>query len=188
MQNWCSTQLALQRISPLRHSPISNKGFWPKTTASRPNFRPKTFKAAATRNMATQSNPVVHGDLNNTEVLRKTVALPPDLAYSKTSLAIPTDEDDKSVRAQYRPFLLPGDVTGNDWVSKLELSTALKMAEADIRRSGGDRLKVMVLYGSLRSRYVIIARAEVSNDSLMCQVVFPPTCFRVRTYSLSLGL
>ncbi|KJX98416.1 arsenic resistance protein ArsH [Zymoseptoria brevis] len=101
--------------------------------------------------MATTTN-ANHGDLNNTEVLRKTVALPPDPAYARTTLAIPEDKDDQSIRNQYRSFLLPHDVAANDWVSKLELSTALKMAEADRERTGGDRLKVMVLYGSMRSR------------------------------------
>ncbi|EGP85446.1 uncharacterized protein MYCGRDRAFT_87071 [Zymoseptoria tritici IPO323] len=101
--------------------------------------------------MATTTN-ANHGDLNNTEVLRKTVALSPDPAYARTTLAIPEDKDDQSIRDQYRSYLLPHDVAANDWVSKLELSTALKMAEADMERTGGDRLKVMVLYGSMRSR------------------------------------
>jgi hypothetical protein len=104
--------------------------------------------------MATTTNGANHGDLNNTEVLRKTVALPPDSAYARTTLAIPEDKDDQSIRSKYRSFLLPKKVTANDWISKLELSTALKMAEADMERTGGDRLKVVVLYGSMRSRCV----------------------------------
>jgi arsenic resistance protein ArsH len=88
-------------------------------------------------------------------------------------LAIPADEDEKNLRDQYRPFLLPDEVANNDWVSKLELSTALQMAEADIKRTGGDRLKVLVLYGSLRSRYVLVVRDMIPNQLLIFQVIFP---------------
>lgn len=94
----------------------------------------------------------INGDLNNTRVLRETTEIIPDAAYDGRTLAIPESEDDATVRAKYRPFLLDEDVAKSDWISRLELSTALKMAENDIRMNGGDRLKILVLYGSLRSR------------------------------------
>ena len=94
----------------------------------------------------------VNGDLNNTEVLRKTKTYLPDAAYNGRSLAISPDEDDAVVRSKYRPFLQREDVTSSDWISQLELSPVLKMVEADLEQSGGDRLKVLVLYGSMRSR------------------------------------
>jgi arsenic resistance protein ArsH len=94
----------------------------------------------------------VNGDLNNTAVLRKTIRILPDPAYAKRTLAIPKGEDDSAIRVKSRPFLQHDEVASSDWVAKLELSTALKMVEADMQRTGGDRLKVMVLFGSMRSR------------------------------------
>lgn len=98
------------------------------------------------------SNNRVHGDLNNTEVMRETNSLVPDSAYDGKTLAIPEAEDDAEIRAKYRPFITSPEVTSSDWIAKSELSTALKMAEADMEKTGGDRLKILVLYGSLRER------------------------------------
>ncbi|KAL4912997.1 flavoprotein-like protein [Aspergillus aurantiobrunneus] len=67
---------------------------------------------------------------------------------SLQSLAIPEPEDDIGLRQKYRPFLLNND---SDWVSKLELTTVLDMAERNLKETGR-RLKVLVLYGSLRRR------------------------------------
>jgi arsenic resistance protein ArsH len=102
------------------------------------------------------SNNRVHGDLNNTEVMRATNSLVPDPAYDGKTLAIPEQEDDKEIRAKYRPFITNPDVTSSDWISKSELSTALKLSEADMKKTGGDRLKILVLYGSLRERFVML--------------------------------
>ncbi|KAK3115859.1 hypothetical protein LTR53_004359 [Teratosphaeriaceae sp. CCFEE 6253] len=90
--------------------------------------------------------PRINGDLNNTQVLRKVVEIKPDVA----TLAIPAHEDDDKTRSKYRPFIQRPDVARNDWVAQLELSTALKMVEAELLHN--ERLKVLVLYGSLRSR------------------------------------
>lgn len=174
MQSWSAITRLVKRAP---HKPLSvfDTVLRATTTTLIPAFTQQRFKASSIRNMATQSKTVVNGDLNNTEVLRKTVALPPDPAYLRTSLAIPKEQDDKDVRAKLRPFLLSDDVTGKDWVSKLELSTALKMAEADMERTGGDRLKVMVLYGSMRSRYVncSILISELLTNVL--KILFPPS-------------
>lgn len=98
--------------------------------------------------------PVVNGgDLNNTSAMRLQVELEPDPAYFSRSLAISASDDDAEVRAKYRPFLLDTEATQNDWIAKLELSTAMKMAEEDYQRTG-DRLKILMLYGSMRARYV----------------------------------
>lgn len=105
-------------------------------------------------------------DLYNDHLLRQPNAtdaafLTPDPAHDNLTLAIPESEDDPSVRAKYRPFLLPHEVESSDWTSKLELSTALKLSAAAIYTSSTDddrlgpaqkRLKVLVLYGSLRGR------------------------------------
>ena len=59
---------------------------------------------------------------------------------------------DAEIRAKYRSFLLPEEFVADDWVSKLELSTALKLVEAEVLSKNLERLRILVLYGSLRSR------------------------------------
>lgn len=74
-----------------------------------------------------------------------------DPAYRNLSLAIPPAQDEPNVRRLYRPFLIEGDAHEN-WVADLELSTVLKMVDLQVLRNGGDRLKVLVLHGSMRKR------------------------------------
>ncbi|CZS99319.1 related to arsenic resistance protein ArsH [Rhynchosporium agropyri] len=93
----------------------------------------------------------INGELNDTSALRQVEHIEVDPAFSFRSLAIREEQDDASVRKNYRPFLLDHEVTANDWISKLELSTVTRLAEADLGATG-ERLKVLVLYGSLRSR------------------------------------
>lgn len=95
--------------------------------------------------------PIIQGDLNNTSSLRDITHIIPDSAYSFRSLEIPQASDNPKVREKYRPFILSPHITSHDWISKLELSTVTKMAEADLQKTG-ERLKVLVLYGSLRQR------------------------------------
>ncbi len=66
-------------------------------------------------------------------------------------LAISEAEDDPEIRTKYRPFLLESEVESSDWISKLELETAFKIAEKNLAETGS-RLKILVLYGSLRKR------------------------------------
>lgn len=93
------------------------------------------------------------GDLNNTEAAREHLAPVVDPAYRFRSFAIPLSDDDLAVRKRYRPFLLSDEVSETDWVAKLELATAAKMVETEIFSQGKDRLRVLVLYGSLRTRF-----------------------------------
>jgi hypothetical protein len=93
-----------------------------------------------------------HGDLNNSHAGRTAVELTPDPAYAYRSLAIHPTDDDAEVRDKYRPFLLEGKLIKDDWVAELELSTAIKMVQEEILDRGLDRLRILVLYGSLRSR------------------------------------
>ncbi|KAF2438289.1 arsenate resistance ArsH [Karstenula rhodostoma CBS 690.94] len=95
---------------------------------------------------------VSNGDLNNTAAARAQAEIASDAAYREVSFAIPASEDDALVRKTYRPFLLDGAHSEQDWVSRLELSTALNMVASQILKSGGDRLKILVLYGSMRKR------------------------------------
>lgn len=126
----------------------------------------------------------VQGDLNNTSSMRVIKIQAADPAYNTVTLAIPESEDDATIREKYRPFLLtPGsDAAEVDWIKDLELSTVLKMAEADIAKNG--RIKVLVLYGSLRGRsYSRFLAFEMSRVlwRLGCDVrVFDPSGLPVK--------
>ena len=103
----------------------------------------------------------------------------------KRSLALTLDEDDKVIRQKYRPFILSGDAT-EDWVNNLELATVLDMAEHNMRNTNA-RLKVLVLYGSLRRRsYSRLVAFESSRIlfRLGCDVrVFDPEGLPVKNDS-----
>jgi arsenic resistance protein ArsH len=103
-----------------------------------------TSAAAPTRAM--------NGDLNNTLAIRPAVSLDVDPAYNGRTFAICAAEDDAQVRANYRPFILDETVSSTDWVAKLELSSVLRMVDQEIFAKGQDRLRVLVLYGSMRAR------------------------------------
>jgi arsenic resistance protein ArsH len=98
----------------------------------------------------TESTPA-QGDLNNVASMRQTDEIlgNPDFAYR--SLGIPAEEDEIELRTKYRPFILDPVVAEDDWVAKLELATVTEMAHRDLIKTGS-RLKVLVLYGSLRQR------------------------------------
>jgi arsenic resistance protein ArsH len=99
----------------------------------------------------TESAPA-QGDLNNTSSMRQVDELRVNEDFAYRSLAIPAEEDDSETRDNYRPFLLDSAVAAEDWVSKLELASVTDMAHNDIVKTG-QRLRVLVLYGSLRQRY-----------------------------------
>lgn len=89
------------------------------------------------------------GDPNNIASMpkaRKIIAKP---EFANCSLAMSLKADDKI--AKYRPFLLDDTIFKNDWVSTLELATVTEMTQRDTAING-QRLRVLVLYGSLRSR------------------------------------
>lgn len=104
---------------------------------------------------------------------------------SSRCLAITPDTDDADIRQKYRPFLLNDDAT-DDWVNKLELATTLDMAEQNLRTTN-ERLKVLVLYGSLRRRsYSRLVALEASRIlfRLGCDVrVFDPEGLPVKNES-----
>ena len=79
----------------------------------------------------------------------------PAASYQSAPLAIAAQDDDETICRKYRPFLHDNrHVSKNDWVAKLELSTIESLVAANLEATQGNRLKVLVLYGSLRSRYV----------------------------------
>ncbi|KAJ4319099.1 hypothetical protein N0V94_004059 [Neodidymelliopsis sp. IMI 364377] len=95
---------------------------------------------------------MTNGDLNNTAAERARTELAVDPVYRSCSFAISQAEDDPEVRKNYRPFLLDEEISKSDWVSQLELSTTLKMVESQILNDSQERLKVLVLHGSMRNR------------------------------------
>ncbi|KAF2003605.1 hypothetical protein P154DRAFT_78867 [Amniculicola lignicola CBS 123094] len=101
--------------------------------------------------ISTSASP--QGDLNNTSAARAQVFIDGDESYASHSLAIPATEDDATIRQDYRPFLMNDEVTKSDWISTLELNTALQMVDTEILSKGAERLKILVLYGSMRERY-----------------------------------
>jgi arsenic resistance protein ArsH len=110
-------------------------------------LRPRRSFIQYHRTMAT-----ANGDLNNTSAERARAELAVDPAHDGVSFAIPSSEDDPDIRKRYRPFLQDGEEAKDDWVAQLELSTALKMVETQILKRGDDRLRVVVLHGSMRQR------------------------------------
>lgn len=91
------------------------------------------------------------GDLNNVSSMRAFEKPKRNPEYAYKSLAIPDRSEDAEFRKRYRPFLLDDNIQDTDWVSQLELATVTKMVEEDIQKTG-QRLRVLVLYGSLRQR------------------------------------
>lgn len=85
------------------------------------------------------------GSLTIPERSFRTLAQCPELSISEK-------DDDAKIRSAYRPYLLDPEVEAKDWISELELDTVINMAEADLARTGS-RLKILVLYGSLRKRH-----------------------------------
>ncbi|KAL3480951.1 flavoprotein-like protein [Aspergillus californicus] len=99
------------------------------------------------------------------------------------TLAIPSNTDDPEVRAKYRPFILDNEPQNQtdaepDWISPLDLSSVLQMSAQNLSETN-NRLKVLVLYGSLRRRsYSKLVAFEASRIlfRLGCDVrVFDPT-------------
>jgi arsenic resistance protein ArsH len=119
--------------------------------AQRTAFRSR-IALSARRLPIRKMSTVTNGDLNNTAAERARAELAIDPAYRNSSFAIPSAEDEPAVRSSYRPFLIEDDKLDQDWVSQLELSTVLKMVDLQVLRTGGDRLKVLVLHGSMRKR------------------------------------
>lgn len=104
----------------------------------------------------------INGDLNTTSASRIVNIIKPDPAYLRRSLAIPESDDDPEIRKKYRPFLLDQDAQATDCVSKLELSTALKLSEASLEASGCN-LQILVLYGSLGRRYAEVIYSKLRS-------------------------
>lgn len=132
---------------------------------------------------------VEHGDLNNSHAAREKVELAVDPTYHGKSFAIAEAADDATVRELYRPFLLPPSAAANDWVAELELSTVLKFVESELRNHKRDRIRILVLYGSLRTRQVIpchiLLLLSFYSAKQTRQVLLAPSGIRGSSHSLS---
>jgi arsenical resistance protein ArsH len=94
---------------------------------------------------------ISNGDLNNKGAMRASKRIEVDPVFSHCTLAPTAEVDDKEVRDRYRPFILDPVIESTDWVSCLELATVTKLASENLLKTG-DALRVLVVYGSLRSR------------------------------------
>ncbi|CAG8395752.1 unnamed protein product [Penicillium salamii] len=101
------------------------------------------------------------------------------------TLALSPGEDSPYIRQKYRPFILDNEAP-EDWINNLELNSAVDMAEVNLRATN-ERLKVLVLYGSLRRRsYSRLVALEASRIlfRLGCDVrVFDPEGLPVKNES-----
>lgn len=106
-----------------------------------------------------------------------------DVSYR--TLALRPSEDSPDIRQKYRPFILSDNAT-EDWVNNLDLTTAVDMAELNLRVTN-ERLKVLVLYGSLRRRLysrLVVLEASRILFRLGCDVrVFNPEGLPVKNDS-----
>ena len=96
------------------------------------------------------------GNLNNTEAARGHLQLTADSAYPFHSFAIPPYDDDPAVRKRYCSFLLDDALSDSDWVAKLELVMAAKMVDTELLSQGKNRVRILVLYGGLRTRFAAL--------------------------------
>jgi arsenical resistance protein ArsH len=76
----------------------------------------------------------------------------PDVADSACiSSSLSTSPEEERTSQKYQPFLLDEHIISSDWISRLELTTVSEMAHND-RVTAGKPLRILVLYGSLRTR------------------------------------
>lgn len=90
--------------------------------------------------------------LSKTSAARPFMTTEAGAGFEHRSLSIRECDDDPGIRQRYRPFLLDKEGDKADWVDDLELGTVMTMAAENMQRTG-DRLKVLVLFGSLRQRW-----------------------------------
>lgn len=173
-------RIALPSPSCSHHIPLL-RSFFTTTLAS--TIRHQTVSAGNKAAKRSRSGLAMdgHGDLNNSHAARATVELAVDPADRYRSLAIQAHEDDAAVRQLYRPFILPEPFAADDWVAQLELGTTLKMVESETLGSKPDRLRILVLYGSLRNRYVL-ERAPALADHQQQVLFLTPAPWVVELY------
>ena len=134
---------------------------------------PRNSPRGATTRLASSN-----GDLNNISAVRPVAEIAVDAAFVRQSLAIQESDDEPEIRRQFRPFLLHRKIMDSDWIAQLEISTAMRMAYEEMHRLNGSRLKVLVLYGSLRERCVTSSESFAVLPGLTIhQLLFKASCF-----------
>ena len=98
--------------------------------------------------------------------VRGTMAMPRPLSTIATSEMDNGADDD----TRYRPFLLDEKTRSSDWISALELDTATEMARQNFLATS-QPLRVLVLYGSLRTRCVYAAYSFPGSRSATTPVL-----------------
>jgi len=121
------------------------------TADATPERLPICCEVQDSRIPSDSKKPELNGDLNNTASERVVPKSRRHHNFAYQSLSIPACVDDAIIRSKYRPFLLPDLIGHEDWVSQLELATVTEMAYNDLKLTS-ERIKVLVLYGSLRQR------------------------------------
>ncbi|KAF7535340.1 hypothetical protein G7054_g5438 [Neopestalotiopsis clavispora] len=102
---------------------------------------------------------------------------------SSASLSISKAQDDPTIKTKYRPFVRHYLTGPEDWTDSLELDRVTIIAQADMEKTE-PRVKVLVLYGSLRKRsYSELAAYEAARilHHLGCDVrIFHPSGLPIR--------
>jgi len=70
-----------------------------------------------------------------------------------TMTPVPVAEIGEELTRKYRPYLLPNEEGEKDWISEQELDTVERISKENLQRGEGP-LKILVLYGWLRERFV----------------------------------
>jgi len=153
------------------------------------------FQAAGTltsisMNQNLPAQKIHNGDLNNTSATR--IVTPPkrDPSFAYLSLALPIATDDPELRSKYRPFILSEAAQKTDWIGTLELATVTQLASQDFQLTG-QRLKILVLYGSLRERYENPLHHNLGNsltNVIIPQLLLPSSRLRDRSPPLPFRL
>jgi hypothetical protein len=165
-------------IFPVRRFYYRTLKPYPMSSAVVSSASPRTSPPRATTRLASSN-----GDLNNLSAVRPVTEIAVDAAFVRQSLAIQETDDDPEIRRQYRPFLLSEETANSDWIANLEMSTVMKMAHEEMHRVTGGRLKVLVLYGSLRVRCMICSENSSMLPNLTAyQFLFEVSCFRSSPY------
>lgn len=125
---WCFPSLSSASSAAYRHVFVRSKVFPLKMAYSTTTARPNGVQAIPADTSANQS-----------------------LGIKPRTLALGEEEDVAEIREKYRPFIFK-EKQVDDWVDSLELDTVMDMAEKNILATP-QRLRVLVLYGSLRKRY-----------------------------------
>lgn len=150
----CMNHLShIRTIHQSRFQPLAFTFTRPKMTVNaEPRHLPVCAEAQIPPISPKSEQPLLtNGDLNNTASMRMTLKPERRLDFAYRSLSIPASMDEPTIRSKYRPFLLPDNVQQQDWVSRLELATVTELAYNDMRITG-ERIRVLILYGSLRRR------------------------------------